>query len=335
MFRFAAKRVGAVLAAATLAISLVACGSDGGGGTPTGGGSGGGNGAPETTELTIGFIPVADQAGLIRAIDQGYFEAEGLKVTPQTAQGGAAALPAMIAGDLQGVFGTYPSFLLAQQNVAEVKIVALGVAGSESFAGVFVKPDAGIASVKDLAGKKLAVNTLNNTGELSIKSVLKEQGVDPAQVEFIEMPFPDMTAALGRGAIDAAWAVEPFQTQMTEAGMKKLFSNFSGKTATAPLAGIGMTAKFVEDNPNTVAGFARAMEKANADLARDPEVVRQMVPKYSQTSPEVAAKMQLPVWEPGYPTADKIKVWNDVMVDLGSLQAPIDLEELIYTPPAQ
>lgn len=326
MFRSAARKVGAALAAATLAISLAACG----GGTGASQGDG-----PETTELTIGFIPVADQAGLIQAINQGYFEAEGLKVTPQTAQGGAAALPAMVAGDLQGVFGTYPSFLLAQQNIADMKIVALGVQGSEDFAGVFVNPAANINTPADLVGKKLAVNTLNNTGDLSIKSVLKEQGVDPAQVEFIEMPFPDMTAALQRGAIDAAWAVEPFQTQMTEAGMTKLFSNFSGRTATAPLAGVGMTAKFVEENPNTVAGFARAMEKANADLARDPEVVRQMVPTYSQTSPEVAAKMHLPVWEPGFPTAEKIQIWNDIMVDLGSLQEPVNLEEMIFTPEGQ
>lgn len=327
MFRSAARKAGAILAAATLAIGLAACGG-GTGSTP----QGGADGAPETTDLTIGFIPVADQAGLIQAINKGYFEAEGLKVTPQTAQGGAAALPAMVAGDLQGVFGTYPSFLLAQQNVAEMKIVALGVQGSEDFAGVFVNPTANIRSPQDLVGKKLAVNTLNNTGDLSIKSVLKEQGVDPAQVEFIEMPFPDMSAALERGAIDAAWVVEPFQTQMTEAGMTKLFSNFSGRTATAPLAGVGMTAQFVEDNPNTVAGFARAMEKANADLARDPEVVREMVPTYSQTSPEVAAKMSLPVWEPGFPTAEKIQVWNDVMVDLGSLQQPVDLTEMIFTP---
>lgn len=219
--------------------------------------------------------------------------------------------------------------------MTKVKVVALGVAGSESFAGVFVNPSANIASPKDLVGKKLAVNTLNNTGELSIKSVLKEQGVDPAQVQFIEMPFPDMTAALQRGAIDAAWAVEPFQTGMTEAGMTKLFSNFSGKTATAPLAGIAMTEKFVKDNPNTAAAFARAVEKANAELAQNPEVVREMVPTYTKTTAEVAGKMTLPTWAAGYPTADKLQVWNDVMVDLGALQQPVDLKDIVYSPDAQ
>lgn len=330
MIRSAVRKVGAVLAAATLAISLAACG--GGSSTAPAGSA---DGKPEKTELTIGFIPVADQASLILAINKGYFEAEGLTVKSQTAQGGAAALPAMVAGDLDGVFGTYPSFMLAQQNVAKMKIVSLGVDGSESYAGVFINPASGIKTPQDLVGKKLAVNTLNNTGELSIKSVLKENGVDPAQVEFIEMPFPDMTAALQRDAIQAAWAVEPYQSAMNAAGMEKLFSNFSGKTATAPLAGIGMTEKFVKDNPNTAAAFARAMEKANAELAADPESVRELVPTYSQTSAEVAAKMSLPTWTAGYPSADKLKVWNDVMVDLGSLSGPVDLDAMVYSPPAR
>ncbi|WP_425307771.1 ABC transporter substrate-binding protein [Ammonicoccus fulvus] len=324
-----ARRVGAAVAAAVLTVGLAACG--GGGGTAASGGATP-DGQLEATELTIGFTPVADQAGLIRAINNGYFEAEGLKVTAQPAQGGAAAVPAMVAGDLQGVFATYPSYLLSQQNATKIKIVALGVAGSEEYAGVFVNPNSGITDIKGLVGKKLAVNTLNNTGELSIKSVLKENGVDPADVQFMEMPFPDMRAALERGAIDAAWAVEPFQSGMNAAGMTKLFSNFSGRTATAPLAGIGMTEKFVNENPDTVAAFARAVEKANAELAQDPESVRELVPTYTQTSAEVAAKMTLPKWEAGYPTAERLKVWNDVMVDMGSLTGPVDLDEMVYAP---
>lgn len=330
--RFTLRRLGAVVAAAALTLGLAACS----GGTDTGGSTAPANGgAPEVTDLAVGHVPVADQAALFQAVNQGYFTDEGLNVTPQTAQGGAAAVPAMVAGDLDAVFGTYPSFLLAQQNVAELKIVSLGVAGSENFAGVFVSPQSGITTIQDLAGKKLAVNTLNNTGDLTVKSVLKENNVDPAQVEFLEMPFPDMAAALERGNVDAAWAVEPFQTALLEAGNTKLFSNFSGRTATIPLAGIAMTADFVDQNPNTAAAFARAMEKANADLAANPDIARELTPTYSQTSTEVANKMQLPTWKAGYPAVQDIELWNEVMVDGGALTEPIDLEKMIFTPPAQ
>lgn len=328
--KFSLRRLGAVVVAAALTLTVAACGNSG---SSTAGSSA--NGKPETTDLKIGFTPVADQAALITAVNKGYFKAEGLNVTPQAAQGGAAAVPAMVAGDLQGVFGTYPSFLLAQQNATKVRIVGLGVDGSADYAGVFVNPKSGITSAKALVGKKIAVNTLNNTGDLTIKSVLKEQGVDPASVQFLEMPFADMTAALQRGSIDAAWAVEPFQTTMEAAGMKKIFSNFSGKTATIPLAGVAMTAAFVQKNPNTTAAFARALEKANAELAKDPQSVRALVPTYTKTSAEVANTMQLPAWTAGYPTEAKLKIWNDVMVEQGALQAPVDLASMVYAPPAK
>lgn len=326
--RFTLRRLGAIAAAATLTLTLAACGDTA---EDTGAPAGDG-GAPEVTELAVGHVPVTDQAALFHAVNEGYFSDEGLAVNPQTAQGGAAAVPAMVAGDLDAVFGTYPTFMLAQQNATELKIVSLGVAGSENFAGVFVSPQSGIASIADMAGKKLAVNTLNNTGDLTIKSVLTENGVDPAQVEFLEIPFPDMAAALERGNVDAAWAVEPFQTALLEAGNTKLFSNFSGRTATIPLAGIAMTADFVEDNPNTASAFARAMEKANTDLAEDPDIARALTPTYSQTSEEVANKIELPVWKAGYPTVEDIELWNEVMVDGGALDGPIDLEEMIFTP---
>lgn len=325
------RRLGAAAAAAALTLTIAACGNSG----TAGQAAGGGTGAPETTELTIGFTPVADQAALIIAVNEGYFTEEGLTVTPQPAQGGAAAVPAMVAGDLQGVFGTYPSFLLAQQNATEMRIVGLGVSGSENFAGVFAKADSGITSPADLVGKKLAVNTLNNTGDLTVKSVLRENGVDPAQVEFLEIPFPEMAAALERGNVDAAWAVEPFQTALLEAGNTKVFSNFSGRTATIPLAGVAMTADFVEQNPNTTAAFARALERANAELAADPDKVRPVVPTYSRTTEEVANKIQLPVWEAGYPTVEKLQLWNDVMVDEGALDEPVDLATMVYAPPAK
>ena len=140
--------------------------------------------------MLVGITPVADQASVFIAIDQGFFEDEGLEVTAQPAQGGAAAVPAMIAGDMQAAFATYPSFLLAQSGGVGINIVAEGVRGNEESNGVYVKADSGINSIEDLEGKKVAVNTLKNTGELTIKVLMEEAGMDVSKVEFLELPFP-------------------------------------------------------------------------------------------------------------------------------------------------
>lgn len=185
-----------VIAAATLAFSLAACSAPSSTEkTP----AATDDGALETTELLIGIVPVIDHASVFVAIDEGFFDEEGLSVTAQPAQGGAAAVPAMIAGEMQGAFATYPSFMLAQNSGIGINIVAEGVRGTAETAGVYVAKDSPVQDISDLAGKKIAVNTLNNTGDLTIKTLLSEAGVDLGSVEFIELGFADMMPTLANG----------------------------------------------------------------------------------------------------------------------------------------
>ncbi|MGW6173463.1 ABC transporter substrate-binding protein [Arthrobacter sp. NPDC055138] len=321
-----------IAAASALALSLAACSGGNAAAPADGAPAPAGDGQPETTELLVGITPVADQASVFIAIDEGFFEDEGLEVTAQPAQGGAAAVPAMIAGDMQAAFATYPSFLLAQSGGVGINIVAEGVRGNEESNGVYVKADSGINSIEDLEGKKVAVNTLKNTGELTIKVLMEEAGMDVSKVEFLELPFPDMVPTLQSGGVDAVWLVEPFQTAANEAGAKKLFANFSGPTAGVPLSGLGMTADFVKANPNTTAAFIRALEKANALLAENPDAAREIVPTYSKTTPELAAKIKLPEWVAGSASAENLEVWNEIMVGQGAIPAPVDLDEMVYVP---
>lgn len=321
-----------IVAASTLALSLAAC-SGGNAAEPAADAAApAGNGKPETTDLLVGITPVADQASVFIAIAQGFFKDEGLNVTAQPAQGGAAAVPAMIAGDMQAAFATYPSFLLAQSGGIDINIVAEGVRGNEESNGVFVKAGSDITSIKDLEGKKVAVNTLKNTGELTIKVLMEDAGVDVSKVEFLELPFPDMVPTLQSGGVDAVWLVEPFQTAAYEAGATKLFANFSGPTAGVPLSGLGMTADFVKANPNTTAAFIRGLEKANALLAENPDAAREIVPTYSKTTPEIAAKIKLPVWVAGSASAKNLEIWNKIMVDQKAIPAPVDLKKMVYVP---
>ncbi len=316
-------------AASALALSLVACSS----GAPADDAPAPeGTGEPETTELLVGIVPVIDHASVFVAIQEGFFEEEGLDVTAQPAQGGAAAVPAMIAGDMQAAFATYPSFLLAQNSGIGINIVAEGVRGTEGTAGVYVAADSGIESIEDLEGKTIAVNTLNNTGDLTIKLKLEEAGVDASAVEFIELPFPDMGPTLASGGVDAVWLVEPFRTTVEATGAKKLFATFEGSTADIPVSGIGMTADFVKNNPNTVAAFIRAIEKANALIVSDPDITREIVSTYSNTTPELAQQLQLPNWYDGGADADNLEVWNDLMVEQGSLPSAVDLDAMVYVP---
>ena len=61
----------------------------------------------------------------------------------------------------------------------------------------------------DLEGKTVAVNTLNNIGPVTINHWMEKHGGDYTKIKYVEVPFPDMGAALEAKRVDAAFTVEP------------------------------------------------------------------------------------------------------------------------------
>jgi len=62
-----------------------------------------------------------------------------------------------------------------------------------------------IKTAKDLEGKTIGSIELGGITQASLRSWLSKNGVDPAAVKFIEIPFGAMAAALAQGRIDAGF----------------------------------------------------------------------------------------------------------------------------------
>src|ERR687891_1928831 len=203
-------RAAALLLALAFAAGTAACGDDDGGG-------GGGEGEPAT--LNVGVIPIADVAPLYLGMEKGFFEEEQLTIKPQLAEGGAAITPAVVSGDFQIGFSNTISLLIAASEDLPVEIISQGVLGgadeSEAWADLLVLKDGPISDPQDLEGKTIAVNTLSNICEVTIKASLEDEGVAVDTLEFTEVEFPDMNAALEAGRVDGACVVEPFVSQGT------------------------------------------------------------------------------------------------------------------------
>src|SRR6266542_1418597 len=185
-----------LLLVAALGLLAAACSSG------SGNGSSSSSGGPETSTITLGSLPVVDAAPAYIADKAGYFKQEGLTVKFQQAQGGAALIPSLVSGDIQIAFSNWVSLFLAKSQGIDLTLIADGDTARPGFSGVFVMPNSPIKTPADLAGKKVAVNTLNNVGGLVISAVLKSKGVDPKSIRFVEVGFPDMGATLQRGQVD-------------------------------------------------------------------------------------------------------------------------------------
>jgi NitT/TauT family transport system substrate-binding protein len=320
---------GLVLLVALVSL-LTACG---GGGSEGGSGAGGSAGtpaaagAPEKASLTVGVLAIADLAPFYLAIQDGLFQEEGLTVTPVVATGGAAQLAGMVAGDVDIAFSNYTSVLQAASKGLPVQIIRENNRGGPQ--GIYASAASGITEPADLAGKTIAINSLGNVQELTARAVLDSHGVDPDSVQFLELPPADQPAGLATGKVDAAWLIEPFLTQVERAGSgTRIVSAFEGPTADMPVAGWTATQQFVKQDPNSVAAFVRAMDKAMKLATDQPEKIAQVLPTYTKISPELAAQLSKPGLSVTSDLSD-LDVSAKLMVKYGIIEKVPDLDEMV------
>jgi NitT/TauT family transport system substrate-binding protein len=280
-------------------------------------------------------IPIADVAPLYLGREKGFFRAEGLTIRPQLAEGGGAITPAVVSGDVQIGFSNTVSLLIAAASDVPVRIIAQGVlAGTDeerAWANLLVREDGPIASGEDLEGGTIAVNTLNNICEVTIKASLEPAGVDVSKLTFTEVPFPDMNAALAAGRVDAACAVEPVLSQGTDAGAVGIDPFYIRTAPDLTVATYFTSRAFAERRPGLVRRFVRAMNRSLTYAQRHPEEVRAVLPSYMPISPGLARRIRLPIWRTDLnrPTIERLARLTE---QYGLIEEQPDLDVLIRPP---
>ena len=321
-----------VLAAATAVLLLAACGgpSAPGSGPGSGGGTDGDDGG--LTPVTVGVIPIVDVAPIYLGVQEGFFEDQGLDVTLELAQGGAAVVPAVVAGEYQFGFSNVTSLLVASSQGLPLKAVApgnstTGVPG-EDFSAVVVPEDSDVQDAADLAGRTVAVNTLNNIGDTTIRKVVGDAGGDPAAVEFVEMGFPDMPAAVAGGQVDAAWIVEPHLTRALQDGARVVASNFAETDPDLLIAAYFTSDQQIAADPGTVEAFTAAMEESLTYAQEHPDETRAVLDTYTEIDPAVKEAMVMPRFPPAL-EASSFQVLADLGLEQGLFDEAVDTSALL------
>jgi NitT/TauT family transport system substrate-binding protein len=309
------------------AAGLAACGGD------DDGGGGGEAAATDPVTLQVGVIPIADVAPLYVGMKQGFFKAENLTIEPKLAEGGAAIVPAVMAGDDDIGFSNATSLIIAASKDLPVQIISQGVlAGKgrdDAFDGMFVKEDSPIRELSDLEGKTISVNNLNNVGPLTINNALEKAGVDPKSVKYLEVPFPDAVAALEADRVDAIWVVEPFRSQAAAEDFRMIMNPFEEAAPNYTVATYFASKEYIAKNPAVVERFVRAMHKSLEYSQTHPEVVREVVPTYTEIPEGVAKDMVLPTWQADL-NEDTIQLSIDLSEKYGFIEEKPELDELIH-----
>ena len=117
---------------------------------------------------------------------------------------------AYLSGYTQATFILAPMAMRLREEGVPLKIVYLG---HRDGTAMMVHKDSSIYRIEDLKGKTVAVPNRYSNQRLLLFKALRERGMSIDDIKLIEMPPPDMPAALYAKAVDAVTSGEPFMGQ--------------------------------------------------------------------------------------------------------------------------
>lgn len=322
----------APLAVAITALALAGCGSSSHSSAPsTTSGNAPGSTAGPAVKLNVGV-----GAGVYAApLTTSAFKDAGFQITQQTLTSGAAALPLLLNGQMQFAEGDSVGALTGIAAGAPLVIVG-AVTSSGSTAGtdntnVLVKPGSSIRSAADLAGKKVAVNAIGGSAQLSTEVSINKLGGDASKVNFVELPPNAIVPAVQNGTVDAGVisAIDP-----QAVGLRSLLSPMSTGLPGVPLIIWVTTASYLAQHRAIVQRFAAATAKANTYLSAHPSVVRQATIATSpvKLTPAQAATVILPQFVPVTVQEPALQKVVNVMIQFKVIKSAIDLNRALFTP---
>ena len=191
---------------AALSLAVAGCGSDDEEAADTGGGATTSEQPQQLDKvsLQLKWVTQAQFAGYYAALEEGYYEDEGLDVTLKP--GGPDITPEQVVASGQAEFGIdwLPALLAARDQGGD--LVNIAQVFSKSGMTEVTWKDSGITDVAGMKGKKVGVWCCGNENELY--AALVKNGMDPkskSDVEIVNQPF-DMNLFLSRD-VDAAAAM--------------------------------------------------------------------------------------------------------------------------------
>ncbi|MBI3964833.1 MAG: NrtA/SsuA/CpmA family ABC transporter substrate-binding protein [Chloroflexi bacterium] len=196
----------------------------------------------------LSYGQTASASSFFLAAANKYYEKWNVAATQHPIPASTTQLEGIAAGQLDTATATSLSGLGAYDKGVPINIIFNGVYGGERFA-ICARPDAGVKTVKDLEGKRVAV-TFGTAQNLVLLEALRAAGLDGNKIQLFNMPGPDMASAFAGKSIDAACGVDPDVSNWLKAGVATVVER-GGKYAAAP-AFFVLRRELIEKYPDDV-----------------------------------------------------------------------------------
>jgi len=251
-------------------LALAACG-----GAPSASSSAPASGAPQARAVHIAYATqTATALPIFIARDAGIFKSHGIDADITYSRDGAAAIAALVGGDVQFIVVGDPNLTNAVLQGADIEYLAWPAHTVQ----IVIVGQPGLTGVPDLKGKTVGVTAAGSTTDLFVQALLRRSGLEPKRdVNVVAVGGSSETlAAFTSKRIDAAAFATPFDAQAIAKGGQVLF-DFRKSDYTYAQSGLAVKRTFAKSNAGLVADVVRSYVEAVDRFKKDPQLAVQIL----------------------------------------------------------
>jgi ABC-type nitrate/sulfonate/bicarbonate transport system substrate-binding protein len=226
--------------------------------------------------LSLSFLPH------LFARDAGVFKKRGLTVE-LIQMAGPIQIAALASGEIDFGAAVSPALFAAVRGLP-----IRGVMIAVKTPLFYIVSEPGTKRLEDLAGKKVAVDTVGALQYIAARTILKKKGVNPDQISYIQTgSVSNSVAALNSGAVNAALLSLPNNVIMTQKGFNELSSTVEAGVNFPP-GGLTVHAHKLQKDSAQIKRTIEAVLDSLALIETDSRAVTGYIQRQWKLSPQLA-----------------------------------------------
>ena len=289
------KRILASLLSSVLAVGLLtACSGeseDSGKTAQDGSGSAVQKEEEELTKVTLNEVAHSIfYAPMYVAIEEGYFEEEGIELDLVCGFGADKTMTAVISGEADiGFMGSEASIYTYNEGATDYVV---NFAQLTQRAGNFLvaREKMDDFSWEDLKGHLILGGRKGGMPEMVFEYILKENGIDPEEDLEINqsIDFGSTAAAFSEGQGDFTVEFEPGATTLESEGKGYVVASLGEDSGYVPYTAFSAKRSYIDENPDIIQGFTNALQKGMDYVqTHSPEEIASVIePQFPETDLE-------------------------------------------------
>jgi NitT/TauT family transport system substrate-binding protein len=238
---------------------------------------------------------------------------------------------ALKARKLEATFMLAPLAMVLREQGVPIRIVYLGHRDGST---VMVAKNSSARSIRDLKGKTFARPSKFSNQYLVITKLMEDEGMQPGDINFVDLPPPDMPSALAAGAIDAYFVGEPHAAKAEVSGTGRVLYYAKDIWPRFVSCVLVVRDELIEEHPEMVRDLVRGIAESGEWAERNRLLAAKVAaPYFRQDQKLLEFVLTQPTDRVSYrhltPTDEDLTMIMKYALKAGILRAPIDISDLV------